>query len=104
MELLNNENINSLKSIISQKCFQQDLNEKFKQDFSSNMPNIFNGPPLNIYPQQQGIGPVGNKSFTQNIPQMLPIINQINTNGNNNNNIPNNLQFGNNQQNNMKSN
>ena len=78
--------------------------QQFKQDFSSNMPNLFNGPPLNIYPQQQGMGPVGNKSFTQNIPQMLPIINQMNTNGNNNSNIPNNLQFGNNQQNNMKSN
>ena len=36
MELLNNENINEVKSIISQKCFQQDLNEKFKQDFSLN--------------------------------------------------------------------
>ena len=79
--------------------------QQFKQDFTSNLPNFFNGgPPLNIYPQQQGVGVVGNQNFSQNIPQMQPIINPMNTNGNNNNNNSNNLQFSNNKQNNMKNN
>ena len=78
--------------------------QQFKQEFPSNMPNIFNGGPhLNIYPQQQGVSSVANPNFGQNMPQMLPILNQMNVNGNNNN-INNNLQFSNNQKNSVKNN
>ena len=73
----------------------------------SNIPNVFNSnpPPFSLYPQQQGVNTigVGNSLIGLNIPQISPILNQLNPNGNNNinnslnNNINNNLQLVNNQ-------
>ena len=73
----------------------------------SNIPNVFNSnpPPFSLYPQQQGVNVigVGNSLIGLNIPQMSPILNQLNPNSNQNinnnlnNNINNNLQLVNNQ-------
>ena len=73
----------------------------------SNIPNVFNSspPPFSLYPQQQGVNSigVGNSLIGLNIPQISPILNKLNPNGNNNinnslnNNINNNLQLVNNQ-------
>ena len=72
--------------------------QQFKQDFPSSIPNIFNGNlHFPLYPQQQGINSVGNPIIGQNLPQILPLLNQMNNSGNNN------LQFDN-QKNNLKSN
>ena len=77
----------------------------------SNIPNVFNSnpPPFSLYPQQQGMNviDVGNSLLGLNMPQMSPILNQMNHNGNNNinNNINNNnLQLVNNQKKVEKSN
>ena len=72
--------------------------QQFKQDFASSIPSIFNGNlHFPLYPQQQGINSVGNPIIGQNLPQILPLLNQMNNSGNNN------LQFDN-QKNNLKSN
>ena len=72
--------------------------QQFKQDFASSIPSIFNGNlHFPMYPQQQGINSVGNPIIGQNLPQILPLLNQMNNSGNNN------LQFDN-QKNNLKSN
>ena len=72
--------------------------QQFKQDFSTSIPNIFNGnPPFPLYPQHQGINSVGNPIIGQNLPQIIPLLNQMNNSGNNN------LQFDN-QKNNVKNN
>ncbi len=98
--LINSSNLNygtpmmmsSISQLIQNNNFGRGLSlfnfpgQQFNQEFPSNIPNIFNGGPhLNIYPQQQGANGVGNPNYGQNIPQMLPILNQMNVNGNNNN-------------------
>ena len=72
--------------------------QQFKQDFPSSIPNIFNGNLyFPLYPQQQGINSVGNNIIGQNLPQITPLLNQMNNSENNN------LQFDN-QKNNLKNN
>ena len=74
--------------------------QQFKQELISNIPNIFNSRiPFPLVPQQQGINLVSNPIIGQNIPQMFPILNQMNVIGNNS--INNSLQFVNNPKNNQ---
>ena len=64
--------------------------QQFKQEFGSNIPNIFNGTPhFPLYPQQQGVNSIGNPILGQNISQMMPILNPMNPSENNiiNNNL-----------------
>ena len=111
--LLNSSNLNYPSSMLSmpQLLGNNNLGRGLSlfnipgQQFS-NIPNVFNSnpPPFSLYPQQQGanaIG-VGNSLIGLNIPQMPPILNQLNPNDNNNNNslnnnINNNLKLVNNQ-------
>ena len=69
-------------------------NQQFKQDI--NIPNILNGRIPFPLPQQQGVNLAGNPIITLNMPQMIPILNQMNVIGNNS--INNSLQFVNNNQ------
>ena len=72
--------------------------QQLKQDFPTNIPNIFNGNPhFPLHPTQQGMNVVGNPMIGQNIQQIMPILNQMSVNGSNT--INNNLQFVNNQKN-----
>ena len=105
--LLNSSNLNynstpiivsSMSSLLPNNSLGRGLplfnfpGQQFKQDFSNGIPNIFNGNPPHfpLYPQQQGVNIASNPIIGQNIPQMMPILNQINTKGNNS--INNNLQ------------
>ena len=93
-QLLSNNNLGRNLSLFN--C----SNQQFKQDLLSNIPNIFNGR-INfpLVSQQQGVNLLGNHIMNQNIPQMIPILNQMNVIGNNS--INNSLQFVNNPKNNQ---
>ena len=93
-QLISNNNLGRSLSLFN--CPSQ----QFKQDLLSNIPNIFNGR-INfpLVPQQQGVNLLGNHIMNQNIPQMIPILNQMNVIGNNS--INNSLQFVNNPKNNQ---
>ena len=83
-QFLQNNNINRGLSLFNFP------GQQFKQEFGSNIPNIFNGAPhLPLYLQQQGVNTIGNPIMGQNINQMIPIINPINSNESNiiNNNL-----------------
>ena len=118
--LLNSSNLNYPSSMLSmtQLLGNNNLGRGLSlfnipgQQFS-NIPNVFNSnppPPFSLYPQQQGVNVigVGNSLIGLNIPQMSPILNQLNPNGNNNNSLNNNnnnnLQLVNNQKNVEKNN